>query len=106
MAGVLGGERATIVAAVALPGAADALAGAVADVLRTLRRIYPNSDIVLVSILPRGATEADPLRGVLRRANQLLAGCADQRIHYVDAWAGFLRADGGLSAGLMPDLLH
>ena len=72
-----------------------------------LREKLPDARILLLGLLPRGATAEDRLRQEVVEANNLISTCADGgSIVYADIGGGLLDRDGGLSRKLSPDLLH
>jgi beta-glucosidase len=86
---------------------ADVAAG-IQAVVQTLRQNYPNAKILLMGILPRGASADDPLREAAAATNQLIEGLADgQHVDYVDLWPALLYPDGAFQPGMMlPGLIH
>lgn len=85
---------------------ADVQAG-VEAVGEALLRGWPAARLLLLSILPSGESQADPLRQKIRACNRLLESSAAQR-----GWACFnsdaifLLPDGRLDPALLPDGLH
>lgn len=77
-------------------------------VVGKLREIYPNAQILLMGILPRGATADDPMRQAAAATNQLIGGLADgQHVQYFDIGPALLNADGTFRPGVMlPGLIH
>jgi len=73
-----------------------------------LHKRSPQSRIVLMAILPRGARPDDSLREPIRNTNRLLARrfANDPSVTYVDIGPSFLARDGSLPATLMPDGTH
>ena len=85
----------------------DTIAGVKAIVDR-ITRAAPEAKVILMGILPRGASPEDDRRQRIAALNPQLRKLADeQRIHWLDLWSEFLQADGTLVPGLVaPDLLH
>ncbi|HEV2737703.1 MAG TPA: GDSL-type esterase/lipase family protein [Candidatus Elarobacter sp.] len=82
------------------------VARGVAAIVDTVRAKLPNAVVVLNAILPRGAP-GDPLRAKAAAVNALIAPLADRtHVHWLDAGAGFVDADGTIPDALMPDKLH
>ncbi len=80
---------------------------AIAEVVRRLRRMSPQSRVLLVGLLPRGATAAEPMRAVNQRVNALLATCADDRtIFFADPGVMLADGEGRLGAEISYDQLH
>ena len=90
-----------------LESAEDTIAGVKAIVDR-ITRAAPEAKVILMGILPRGASPEDERRQRIAALNPQLRKLADeQRIHWLDLWSEFLQADGTLVPGLVaPDLLH
>jgi lysophospholipase L1-like esterase len=65
----------------------------------------PQSKIILFGLFPRGE-KADPIREQVKAVNAGIAKLATERIKYLDIGDKFLAADGALSRGMFPDLLH
>ncbi|MCF7731509.1 MAG: sulfatase-like hydrolase/transferase [Akkermansiaceae bacterium] len=82
-------------------------AGGIKAILDDLRSRWPETKIVMLSILPRGPDANDPKRKLNDDINTRIAAYADgQSIHLLDLADGYLHADGTLPRELMPDLLH
>ena len=79
----------------------------IAEVVRTIRRRSPQTRVLLLGLLPRGAQAADPLRAVNERVNALVASCADNRDVFYAA-PGTMLPDraGRLSEHIAFDGLH
>lgn len=90
------------------PGARpESIALGISVVVARLRQLAPQSRIVLVGLLPRGITAADPARPILARVNQLIAPCADGRnVIFVDPGQMMLDAQGTLYDWIAFDWLH
>jgi beta-glucosidase len=89
----------------------DASPGEITDgiraILDTLIQRCPETRILLLGILPRGATPSDPMRQKCAAMNDLLPKLADgKRILFLDAGSRLLSADGTLPRDIAPDLLH
>jgi arylsulfatase A-like enzyme/lysophospholipase L1-like esterase len=82
----------------------------VAGIRRTLDDLawkWPDTEIILMSVFPRGASAEDPLRKTNDEVNEQLKTLADgKRIHLLDINAEFTDAGGNLNKELLPDLLH
>lgn len=76
-------------------------------VVAKLREIYPNAQILLMGILPRGAAD-DPMRQAVAATNQLISGLADgQHVQYFDIGPALLNPDGSFRPGIaLPGLIH
>jgi beta-glucosidase len=67
----------------------------------------PQAQILLLGILPRGASPDDPMRGLVAQTNQLIAPLGTlNRVTYLDIGGAFLQGDGSISPLVMADYLH
>jgi len=79
----------------------------VSAIVDQLKARLPETNILLLAIFPRGATEDDELRQINQRTNTLLETLGEQdRVTYLNINQVFLTDDGQLSETVMPDLLH
>ena len=79
----------------------------IADAVRSISARSPESRILLVGVLPRGANRADPVRTLIRRVDDALAGCADgTTVVYEDPGPLLLDTAGRLSDLMAYDYLH
>lgn len=84
------------------------------DTAKGIRRIlddlawkWPETEVVLMSVFPRGADTEDPLRKINDEINEKVKAFADgERVHLLDINDKFLDKDGNLSKDIFPDLLH
>ena len=82
-------------------------AAGIARNIDELRMRLPRTRILLLAIFPRDAAGDGPLRGLNAQVNARLPALADGRqVFYLDVNQAFLRPDGALPAGIMPDWLH
>ncbi len=85
---------------------ADVAAG-IGQVVQLVRRLSPQSRILLVGLLPRGQFATEEQRHVVERVNDRIRQCADAaRISYLDAWPALLDHNGTMSFEISPDTLH
>jgi lysophospholipase L1-like esterase len=85
----------------------EAVAVGVATIIARLQRLAPRARIVLLGVLPRGATATDPARAPIARLNLLLQACGDnQRIFYSEPGQLMLDAQGVLPEWVAFDRLH
>jgi hypothetical protein len=84
---------------------ADVAAG-VEKIVNTIGAQLPETRVLLLGILPRGASANDPLRPRIAETNRRLAELADDRVTYLDIGPWFVEPNGALSLVLMPDALH
>ena len=81
-------------------------AGVAADVA-DIRAHKPNTQVLLLGILPRGAFPDDPLRVAAAETNDLISQeITDPAVHYLDVGGSLLEPDGTLSHSVMADYLH
>src|SRR5262249_61677599 len=86
---------------------AAATAAGVETIVDLIQRQLPNSRILLLGLLPRSASIADPIRASIAHVNRSIAKLADgERVQYLDFGAAFLLSGGTLPRAVLPDLLH
>jgi lysophospholipase L1-like esterase len=80
----------------------------IAAIYRELRQRSPESRIVLMGILPRGAKPGSPMRASIAETNRLLAErfARERDVVFLELAAKFLAPDGTLPASLFPDGTH
>ncbi|WP_184214233.1 GDSL-type esterase/lipase family protein [Granulicella aggregans] len=73
-----------------------------------LHRRSPSSRLIVMAILPRGRSAADPFRVSIIATNKLLSARFgnDASVTYLDIGAKFLDADGTLPVSMMSDGVH
>jgi lysophospholipase L1-like esterase len=72
-----------------------------------LRQVLPDTQILLLGLLPRGALPTAELRRKVMAVNQLISSCADRRaVFYADIGGALLDAQGWLTAEVSPDQVH
>ena len=72
-----------------------------------LRRRLPDTPILLLGLLPRGAPPDSELRRKVAAVNRLISRCADRRtVFYADIGGTLLDAQGRLTPEVSPDRLH
>jgi len=75
-------------------------------VLANLRERFPNAQILIVGIFPRGRP-TDPIRQSVATVNEALSKMADgNQVFYLDIGKVFLNEDGTTNDGLKRDMLH
>ncbi|MDH3068003.1 GDSL-type esterase/lipase family protein [Akkermansia sp. N21169] len=79
--------------------------GVLTVVQRLLLR-YPDTQVVLLAIFPRGATPQDPMRIHNDKINKILAATRLPRMHFVDINKKFLDPHGQFLPGVTRDQLH
>lgn len=91
----------------ALAARPEGTAQAVVQIMEEIRRRSPQTRILLMAQLPRGADMRDPARAVNARVNQLLESCADgQRVFWTDVGKTLIDGAGNLSTAVAYDRLH
>lgn len=83
------------------------VAEAIREILIRIRSKSPESRIILMGVLPRGAKADDPFRAKIAELNRLLPEvCKAQGITFLDLGAQFLGPCGELPRDLMSDFCH
>jgi len=86
---------------------AENTAYGVGAIVAKLQQLSPNSRILLLGILPRGTTAADPGRALVERTNHLIAACADgRRVIFANPGPLLLDGAGNLADYVSFDALH
>jgi hypothetical protein len=80
----------------------------IAAIIEKVQSKCPDAKIILMAIFPRGKTNAEPKRAILKDINSLLkAGPAKlPDVTYLDITEKWLSLDGNISKDIMPDSLH
>ncbi len=88
--------------------AADDTAAGVRTSVEEMRKLWPEAEILLLAIFPRGETTEDPLRKLNAEVNERIAKFAEEteKVHFLDISDSFLEDHGKLPKEIMPDLLH
>jgi lysophospholipase L1-like esterase len=82
------------------------IADGIRAILTTLRQRLPDTQVLLVSIFPRGENPVSQ-RGKVLMVNQVIRKLADgKNVHWVDFGDRFVAEDGSIPRTLMPDYLH
>ncbi len=83
------------------------VAAGIGKIVATVREKQPDARILLLGILPRGATIGDPMRLRVAEVNKLLAPLADDgKVRFLDIGEKYLDPSGNIPKNLMPDFLH
>lgn len=86
---------------------AEDVAAGISEIIGKLRRLSPNSRILLLGILPRGSLPTDPTRPVIARVNQIISSCADGRnVFFANPGGILLDGQGNLADYVSFDQLH
>ena len=77
-------------------------------IVRLLRKQYPEMEILVLHVFPRGATPEDTLRKRVVELNSYLPSLLGkmENVTLLDINEAFLKEDGTLPKEVMPDLLH
>lgn len=85
---------------------AEDIAAGVHEIVTILRGKFPDAQLVLMAILPRGE-KPNAQREVITKANTLIkAQNASAKTTFVDLGPKFMNAQGEIPRDLMPDFLH
>ncbi|MEI8247643.1 MAG: GDSL-type esterase/lipase family protein [Lentisphaerota bacterium] len=72
-----------------------------------LRKVLPDSKVLILGIFPCHEKASDPIRGKIRTVNEKIKGLADfKNVYFVDIGNVFLEKDGAITKDMMRDLLH
>jgi lysophospholipase L1-like esterase len=89
---------------------ADEIAQGVEAIVQRYEALCPSAHILLMAVLPRGKTPADPNRLKLNQVNGELqvwyAAGNDPRLAFIDVGKQLIQSDGTISPEMMPDMLH
>jgi lysophospholipase L1-like esterase len=82
------------------------IAEGVGAVVLELENRFPEAEILLLGIFPRGEA-SDPRRGMIAEINEIISRLDErERVHYLDIGDVFLDGDGNIPAEVMSDGLH
>jgi beta-glucosidase len=82
------------------------IAEGVGAVVLALQRYFPDAEILLLGVFPRGAAN-DPVRSTIAEINERIARLDDgASVHYLDIGDVFLDANGDIPPSVMSDALH
>lgn len=82
-------------------------AAGITAIVTQIEAQLPRTRIVLLGLLPRGQSPADPYRPLIAEVNRLIAPLADgRRVQYLDMGPAFLQPDGKIAPEVMADYLH
>lgn len=85
----------------------DEIAADIGALLKAIHTKTAQSKILLLGILPRGASIKDGINESIRQTNTKLATLADQKkVFYLDVGDKLIEPDGSISPAVMPDKLH
>jgi len=85
----------------------DEIAANISGLIQAIQTKTAQSKILLLGILPRGASIKDEINGAIRQTNTKLATLADNKqVFYLDVGDKLVEPDGSISPAVMPDKLH
>jgi len=85
----------------------DEITADIGALLKAIQSKTAQSKILLLGILPRGASIKDEVNETIRQTNAKLAVLADQKqVFYIDVGDKLIEPDGSISPAVMPDKLH
>jgi lysophospholipase L1-like esterase len=85
---------------------ADEIAEGVGAVVAELHKDFPEAEILLLAIFPRGSAN-DPVREKINRINEKISRLDDGiKVHYLDIGQKFLDTSGNIPKDVMSDALH
>jgi|UniRef100_UPI0037833C4B lysophospholipase L1-like esterase len=85
----------------------DEIAANIGGLIQAIQSKTAQSKILLLGILPRGASIKDEINGAIRQTNAKLATLSDQKqVFYLDVGDQLVEPDGSISPAVMPDKLH
>lgn len=88
-------------------GTADNVALGIAEIVRLIHSRSSGTRVLIVGILPHGATPADPARAVDAQINRLVAQCADgQTVFFTDPGWALVDRGGNLPSEVSFDGTH
>ncbi len=88
-------------------GRPDDVAQGVAEIVRFIHNRSPRTKVLIMGLLPRGATTTEPLRAVNAQVNAILRNCGDgQNTFFLDIGPLLLNRYGVLSEQVSFDRLH
>ena len=86
---------------------ADEITADIGALLKAIQSKTAKSKILLLGILPRGASIKDETNETIRQTNTKLATLADQKqVFYLDVGDKLVEPDGTIAKEVMPDKLH
>ncbi len=79
----------------------------ISAVIGEIRRVLPETRIVLIGVLPRRESASHPDREVVQEINRLLAGLeVGDPVSYLDIGSAFLAPEGNMEKELTTDFVH
>jgi lysophospholipase L1-like esterase len=91
----------------ARPNTPAEIAMGIATIVNTFRVTFPDANVLLLGVFPRGAEPDSDYRDSIRQINALIANLDDgERVRFMDIGDRFLAPDGSISVEVMADGLH
>ena len=85
----------------------ETIAAGIIAVVDALTASYPNANILLMGVFPRGETKNFKFRPGIDRINRIISQLKSRvRVTYLDIHSTLLEPDESLSKAVMPDFLH
>ena len=85
----------------------DEIAADIGGLIKAIQSKTAQSKVLLLGILPRGASIKDEINEAIRQTNTKLATLADHKqVFYLDVGDKLVEPDGTISPAVMPDKLH
>ncbi|MFT5470574.1 MAG: lysophospholipase L1-like esterase [Verrucomicrobiales bacterium] len=85
----------------------DEIAANIGRLINAIQSKTAQSKILVLGILPRGASIKDEINESIRQTNAKLATLSDQKqVFYLDVGDNLVEPDGSISPAVMPDKLH
>lgn len=85
----------------------EEVSSGIARLAETLKSKLPQSKILILGVLPRGASIKDPVNETIGKLNTKLRALADDKtIFYLDVGPALIEPNGEIAPEIMPDRLH
>ena len=89
------------------PNTPAEIAMGIAVIVTKFRTTFPDAQVLLLGVFPRGADRGDPYRESIGQINALIANLDDgENVRFMDIGDRFLEPDGSISVEVMADGLH
>ena len=89
------------------PNTPAEIAMGVAAIVNTFRAEFPDAEVLLLGVFPRGAEPTNPYRASIRQINALIGNLDDgEHVRFMDIGERFLAPDGSIPVEIMADGLH
>lgn len=84
----------------------EEIAAGLDQLVRQLRDKLPRAKILLLGVLPRGASMKEPTNETIRVLNTKLRSLEDKNVVFLDVGPALVEPDGTIAPEVMPDRLH